>query len=290
MSSANNPLLQDQAGHNHPEMVDLKRVNDELDRASRMLVRKDLELSRANERLRELDKTKSEFISVAAHQLRTPLSAVKWIFSMLLEDAHSPLSDEQKSLVRKGFESNERMIRLINDLLTVSRIEAGKFRYQFFPLRLSDIVASVIEDFKGPASDRNIELVYVEPEADLPIALLDPEKMRSALQNLIENAVKYTLAGGTVTVRLDREGESVRCSVSDTGIGIAKADQPKMFSRFFRSASAMKIETDGSGLGLFITRTIVERHGGRVWFETEEGKGTTFFFTIPNMKTPSAIR
>ncbi len=285
MSSATEPLMTDTL-RSEPELDDLRRINQELDQASRMLVRKDLELSRANERLRELDKTKSEFISVAAHQLRTPLSAVKWIFSMLLEDERSPLSDEQKSLVRKGFESNERMIRLINDLLTVSRIEAGKFRYQFFPLRLPDIVASVVEDFKGPASDRDVSLVYVEPEADLPVALIDPEKMRSALQNLIENAVKYTLAGGTVTVRLDREGDGVRCSVADTGIGIARADQSKMFSRFFRSSAAMKIETDGSGLGLFIAKTIIERHGGRIWFETEEGKGTTFFFTVPNMKTP----
>jgi signal transduction histidine kinase len=264
------------------EIEQLKKLNEELEKASKLLVRKDLELSRANERLQQLDRAKSDFISVAAHQLRTPLSATKWIFSLLLEGDAGPLTEDQRTLVRKGYNSNERMIALINDLLTVSRIEEGKLRYELMPLQAENLIESVLMDFEGLQKERNVSIVFKRMPQPTAKISVDPEKMRAVFQNLIDNAVKYTPSGKQVTVTvLQKNPEEVEISVKDSGIGISVADQGRIFSRFFRGKNAMKLETDGSGLGLFIVKSIVMKHGGRIWFESKENEGTTFYVALP---------
>ena len=243
------------------------------------------ELALANERLLELDKAKSEFISVAAHQLRTPLSALKWIFGLLLEESEqNPLTADQKSSLLKGSESNERMIRLINEMLVVTRIESGKTEYAFAPTHIEDIIESVLLDFSTQAHARNIPLVFPKPTNTLPYINADPEKMRAVLQNLIENAMKYTNDGGSITVEARLKDGFIQVSVKDTGIGIPERQQSSIFNKFFRADNAVKLQTDGSGLGLYIAKIIIEKHGGKIWFESALGKGTTFFFTIPPMK------
>ena len=243
------------------------------------------ELALANERLLELDKAKSEFISVAAHQLRTPLSAIKWILGLLIDENADNLTSDQKSSLLKGFESNERMIRLVNEMLIVTRIESGKTEYTFAPTHVEDIVDSLLLDFSTQAHARHIALTFEKPGMLLPYISADPEKMRDVLQNLIENAVRYTADGGSITIAAKLREGMIEISVKDTGIGIPDRQQSSIFNKFFRADNAVKLQTDGSGLGLYIAKIIVDKHGGKIWFESVLGKGSTFFFTIPPLKT-----
>lgn len=259
----------------------LKGLNLDLQRAAQLLVRRDLELSSANERLRELDRTKSEFVSIVAHQLRTPLSAVKWVLKMLLDGDAGALAAEQQSLLGKGYESNERMIRLVNDMLDVVRIESGKVTYHFAPVQLADLAQDLLLDFIGPIKKKNLTLAFDTPTTKLPQVLADAEKIRTALQNLIDNAIRYTPAKGAITLRLQPVGRQVWVTVSDTGIGVPQHQHHQLFSRFFRGDNAIKMATDGSGLGLFIARSIIEKHHGRIWFESRENDGSSFHFTLP---------
>jgi len=231
--------------------------------------------------LRELDRLKSDFISVAAHQLRTPLSGVKWVLKLLLDGDLGSVNDDQKGMLKRGFDTNEKMIQLVNDLLNVSRIENGKFGYDFKKNDFMKLVQLLVENTELLSKERNIEVRLENRATNLPEFLFDPEKLLIALQNLVDNAVKYTLPGGRVTIIVERQGDYVQVKVSDTGVGIPKEDLPKLFSKFFRAANVIHLQTDGSGLGLFIVKNIILRHGGQIWVDSEEGKGTTFTVVIP---------
>lgn len=259
----------------------LRILNHDLDESATLLIRRDLELSQANERLRELDRLKSEFLSVAAHQLRTPLSAVKWVFNLVLEERMGKLNDEQKSFLMKGKESNERMVRLVDDMLTVTRIESGRSEYTFYKISVKSIIDDLTPDFTAAAETRGIRLLFDVNVAEPTDAMVDTEKIRFVFDNLIDNALKYTPSGGTVTVTLRRADQSVVLTVADTGIGIPDAEQRNIFAKFFRATNAVKVVTDGNGLGLFVVKTIVERHGGTVAFQSIMGQGSTFTVTLP---------
>ncbi len=259
----------------------LNTLIKELDRGGKLLIRRDLELSRANEKLRYLDQAKSEFVSVAAHQLRTPLSGIKWSLNLLLAGDLGTLSDEQRTFLLKCYESNERMIALINDMLSADRVESGKFRFDLKPAQLLDLVDNVLFEILPVARDRHIKISFGTKTEKIPLVLMDAEKLRGAIQNLLENAVRYTLSGGSITVSFSADQGFVTMVVKDSGIGIPISQQGKIFTRFFRATNAIRKETDGSGLGLFITKNIVEKHGGKLWFESEQGKGSTFYFSIP---------
>jgi len=270
---------------------ELKQKVEELNQKSQFLIKKDEELTIANNRLLELDKVKTEFISVAAHQLRTPLSAIKWIFSLLISEDSTNLNSEQRSLIMKGYESNERIIHLINDMLVVTRIESGKIQYNFTPIHIEDLINNALLDFTGIAYTRKINLSFEKPSRPLPYINADLEKMRGAIQNLIENAMTYTQNGGRVVLKAALENNMVKVSIKDNGIGIPEHQQSSIFSKFFRADNATKVQTNGSGLGLFIVKNTIEKHGGKVDFESVLGKGTTFYFTLPIANTaaiPSA--
>jgi PAS domain S-box-containing protein len=228
-----------------------------------------------------VERLKTEFVSLSAHQLRTPLSAIKWSLKMLLDGDLGEITKEQKDLIQKTYEANEKMIDLINDLLDVTRIEEGRYLYKTELAEIEKVIESVVDSLKEFAKRKEIELKFEKPEEKLPKIKLDKEKIGLAIQNLIENAITYTLPGGRVTVSLKRVKKEVEISVSDTGIGIPKDQQKRVFSKFFRGSNAMRMETRGTGLGLYITKNIIEAHGGEIWFESEEGKGTTFHFTLP---------
>jgi PAS domain S-box-containing protein len=228
-----------------------------------------------------VERLKTEFVSLSAHQLRTPLSAIKWSLKMLLDGDLGEITKEQKDLIQKTYEANEKMIDLINDLLDVTRIEEGRYLYKTELVEIEKVIESVVDSLKEFAKRKEIELKFEKPEEKLPKIKLDKEKIGLAIQNLIENAITYTLPGGRVTVSLKRVKKEVEISVSDTGIGIPKDQQKRVFSKFFRGSNAMRMETRGTGLGLYITKNIIEAHGGEIWFESEEGKGTTFHFTLP---------
>jgi signal transduction histidine kinase len=259
----------------------LEALTKEFEQSAKLLVRRDLELSVANEKLQKLDQLKSEIISVAAHQLRTPLSAIKWTLKMLLDEDAGKITEEQRNLLLKGFESNERMIILVNDMLSVDLLESGKIKYNFVPVQYESLVESLIQEILPLAAKKHIRIELRRPEELLPKIKLDPDKIHDVLQNLLDNAVKYSPPDSTIKITIEATANDITTRVSDSGIGIPKDQQDKIFARFFRAANAVKNETEGSGLGLFIARSIVRRHGGEILFSSEEGVGTTFTFTLP---------
>jgi two-component system sensor histidine kinase VicK len=233
-----------------------------------------------------VERIKTEFVSLAAHQLRTPLSAIKWTLKMLLEGDLGKITEEQRGFIQKTYQSNERMINLINDLLDVTRIEEGRYLFKPTLAYLENIVHFVINSYQGEAVRRKIKLEFQKPKEKLPKLTMDVEKMRLVVQNLIDNALKYTPAGGKVAISLkySKKDKEIEFSIKDTGVGIPKDQQARVFTKFFRGANVMRMDTEGSGLGLFITKNIVEAHGGRMWFESKEKEGTTFYFALPVKK------
>ena len=231
-----------------------------------------------------IERMKTEFVSLAAHQLRTPLSAIKWTLRMLLDGDLGEITEEQRDFLTKTYISNERMISLINDLLNVTRIEEGRYLYRPIFVQVEEIVQSAIDSFREEIRKKNIKFKFKKPEKKLPKILIDMEKIKLAIENLFNNAIRYTLPGGEVTVSLKHAKKEVEFLIKDTGIGIPKDQQKRVFTKFFRAANVMRMETEGTGLGLFVTKNIIEAHGGKILFESEEGKGTTFYFTIPARK------
>lgn len=252
--------------------------------AAKLLVRRDIELSEANKKLQELDTIKSEFVSIVAHQLRTPLSAIKWTLKMLIDGDLGMLNQEQADFLSKGYESNEHLIRLINDMLNVSRIDAGKFQYFFYMTHIEDIVDEAIKYARDIARRKNIEITFKKSSAELPLIYIDPEKIRLSLQNIFDNAIKYTPQGGKIEVIVKKTQNVIEISIKDSGIGIPKDQQKNIFTKFFRGTNALKMQTEGSGLGLFLAKNIIEKHGGKIWFQSVENKGTTFFISVPISK------
>lgn len=259
----------------------LEELKIEKESVEQKVVERTQELILANEHLLELDKAKTEFISVAAHQLRTPLSGVKWTLSMILSESLGSLSIEQKSFLMKCYESNERIIVLINDMLSADRISSGTLKYSLIPTQIFDLMDNVLFEMTSLISKKKLHISFVNKNRNLPQVLIDTGKMRAVLQNLLENAVKYTPEGGKIEIDFQVIGSFVQVSIKDNGIGIPEEDKKNIFERFFRAKNAIKIETDGSGLGLFIAKGIIEKHGGKIWLESNLGQGTTSSFTIP---------
>ena len=258
----------------------LERLLLEQDKTARMLIRRDRALSKANERLREIDKLKSEFVSVAAHQMRTPLSGIKWSLDMLAKGHLGPINVKQKRMLLKSYESNERMILLVNNLLNTDRIESGRTELNLARMDLRDLITNVLYYIYPQANSKEIDVNISAEEERTPVEV-DPGKMREVFQNILENAVKYTEKGGRIDIDIYHEKENAVVSVSDTGIGIPEDFKDKIFTKFYRGDNAVKMKTEGSGLGLFVAKEIIERHGGRLTFESEEGVGSTFYVSIP---------
>jgi PAS domain S-box-containing protein len=231
-------------------------------------------------REKEIERMKTEFVSISAHQLRTPLSAIKWTLKMFLDGDLGKITKEQGEFLEKIYQSNERMINLINDLLNVTRIEEGRYLYNPVLADIVQICQSVIDSYKEEMEKKNLKFIFEKPK-ELPKVRVDVEKISLAIQNLLENAIRYNREGGEIEITLEEKEGKIKFSIKDTGIGIPKNQQHRVFIKFFRAPNALRMETEGSGLGLFITKNIIEAHGGKIWFESEEGKGTTFYFTLP---------
>ncbi len=264
----------------------LASANRDLEASVKQLENKLRTAETANQRLQAVDKAKSDFVGSVAHQLRTPLSAIKWTFHMMLNGELGPVTEDQKTFLSKGFDGVNRIITVINDWLNLDYIETGHDEYKFVPIDLTEMVDSVAFEFNARLVERNIRLVVDKPKSNMPLVVIDPIKFSMVLENLIDNAIKYSRPGGEVriTINDDRvlaEAPEVELRVKDAGIGIPAAEQSKIFERFFRSSNAAKSVTQGTGLGLSIAKSIVERHGGTIRFESVEGVGTTFIITIP---------
>lgn len=236
------------------------------------------------EKTKEVDRQKSEFLSIAAHQLRTPMSGIKWMLKMTLDGDLGNVSDEQKHHLKTGLENSERMIALINSLLDVTRIEEQKFQYNYEIAPMETIISIIVDSLKTNAASKNIKLKVNKPEF-LPPIKVDKEKIKIALTNLIDNAIKYSPKDSQITVDIKKEKDHMLISVADQGYGIPKAQQAHVFSKFFRGSNILKIDTEyesiGTGLGLYLTKDVVTKHEGEIWFESEENKGTTFYIKLP---------
>jgi PAS domain S-box-containing protein len=229
---------------------------------------------------KEVDKSKTEFVSLASHQLRTPLSAIRWYSEMLNSEKLGPLNEQQKSYMQEIYDSNKHMIELVNSLLNVSRIDLGTFAIEPEPTDFRVVAESVLKELvvKIQENEMHVEAVYDET---LPKINADPKLVRIIFQNLLSNAVKYTKKGGNVSLSLAKDGDNLFIKVTDTGVGIPAAVQEKIFTKLFRADNARVVESEGTGLGLYILKAVVEKGGGKIWFDSVENKGTTFYVTLP---------
>lgn len=238
------------------------------------------QLEKANEKLKKLDALKDEFISIASHQLRTPLTVIKGYLSMIMEGDFGKVNGKQTDPMRKITESSDRLIQLVENMLNVSRIESGRIQYNFKDARLEDLVRSVADELTNKAKLKLLDLRYNAPALPLSKVKIDEEKIRQVVINLIDNSIKYT-DKGKVTVDLKQVGNNLEFSVSDTGSGIKKDDFGKLFQKFSRGTGATSI-TEGTGLGLYVARQMVEAHKGHIWAESKgEGMGSKFCFSLP---------
>lgn len=241
------------------------------------------QLKKTNEKLRALDEAKDEFISMASHQLRTPLTSIKGYLSMMVEGDLGKLTVAQKKALKEAFGSSQRMVFLIADFLNVSRIKTGKFVIEPKKVDLISVVSEELNQLNEMASAKDITFMY-EPPAEFPAVMLDDNKIRQVMMNMVDNAIYYTPSGGTITIQLYHTAEEIIFKVIDTGIGVPKAEQHKLFTKFFRAGNARKARPDGTGLGLFMAQKIVVEQGGAIIFESTEGKGSTFGFRFPLTK------
>ncbi|MBI1974756.1 MAG: HAMP domain-containing histidine kinase, partial [Parcubacteria group bacterium] len=234
---------------------------------------------------REVDllRVKSEFITVAAHQLRTPLSGIKWAFEALMKGDLGKTTEEQVKTADQALKTVQRLISIVDDFLDLAKIEEGKFGYEFEKADLTTLILTALEQYEELAKEKSVHLVFYRPETPLPPLLMDPRRIRLVLQNLITNAITYNVKNGEVRVRLEwlTDRPYVQISVEDTGLGIPEKDQARLFTKFFRSDNVLRVEVGGSGLGLYISRNIVKRHGGDIWVKSIEKRGTTVTFLLP---------
>ncbi len=232
-------------------------------------------------REKEIDRMKTEFVSITAHQLRTPLSSVKWILRMILDGDVGKISKEQAQFLEKGYESNERMISLINDLLNVARIEEGRFLYRLSFQSIEEIIKEVIADLDKFIKARKVKIIFKKAEKSLPRIKIDAEKIKLVIQNLLDNAIRYSPTGKEVIISIKCGKMHIEVMIKNIGIGIPRSQQNQVFTKFFRADNVVKLETGGTGLGLFICKNIIEAHGGKIWFESRENQGAAFWFILP---------
>ncbi|MBU2416517.1 HAMP domain-containing histidine kinase, partial [Patescibacteria group bacterium] len=235
----------------------------------------------ANQRLMWLDQAKSEFISIASHQLRTPLTVIKGYLSMILEGDFGKVEPKQQDPLNKVYLSGEQMIQLVNDFLSISRIEADRLEFNYEMTNLENMVNNIVDDLKKTIKQKNLSLKYIKSSEQLPLVKIDQEKMRQTIINVIDNAIKYTRQGN-ITVSLKMVDGKIQFCVSDSGAGISQDDLPMLFKKFSRGKTISKMYTEGTGLGLYVARKMVEAHKGKMWAESEgENKGSQIYFQLP---------
>lgn len=243
-----------------------------------------VDLQDANLKLKELDKAKSEFLSIASHQLRTPISALKGYLSMMIDGDFGPVPEKIKKVAKDLFESSSRLARLVNIFLNVSRIESGRLKLEKHPLQITNLIDSVITELSQQASQKNLKISFNRPKRTAPLVLADSDKLREVILNLVDNAIKYT-PQGSISISLEHDNNFMTFISQDTGIGIDPVEAPNLFRKFVRGSGVAQIHTGGSGLGLFIAQKIIKEHGGAIWAESQgKDKGSTFKFTVPLFK------
>lgn len=232
----------------------------------------------------EIDTIKTEFVSLVSHQLRTPLTAIRWFIEELYGEELGKLNSDQKDYLQQVMESNKRMIKLVNDLLDVSRLEASRIKIEPVLTDMLKLTESVIAEYVSLAKANNCEVIIEEIRGKLPKIKIDQSLIREVLGNLISNAIKYSYGKKgkkKVFVRIEKNYKYMQFSVKDFGIGVPKKFKNRLFQKFFRADNVVTIDTEGTGFGLYISKLLVEASGGKIWFKSEENIGSTFFFTLP---------
>lgn len=235
-----------------------------------------------HDRTREIEllKNKTEFITVASHQLRTPLTGINWAIESLSKEE---LNENQKELVRMASETTAKLSKTVNDLLDVSKIEEGKFGYKFEETNMVVFMEDVIKEADILAKKAGIKISFKKPSEPEVIVSIDSLKLKMVFLNLIDNAIRYNVANGEVIIGLEpmENKPYIKISIKDTGLGIPTDQMSKLFTKFFRAENVVRSQTDGSGLGLYIVKNIIKRHGGEISVESEINRGSTFYITLP---------
>lgn len=258
----------------------IRSVKEEIKRKEELQKISD-SLAIANAELRRLDNAKSEFISIASHQLRTPLTAIKGFVSLLLEGAYGRLEPSVSDTLNKVYLANNRLMNLVENLLNISRIEAGRIQYQFASAHIEDILTELRDVFVLAAHAKGLKLGITLPKDPLPMLQIDSAKIREAISNIIDNSIKYT-EKGEVAVKAGKAGDRVVVTVSDTGVGVDADDLPHLFKKFERGKDAAKVNVSSTGLGLYVGKSFIEAHGGTISVESAgRGKGTCFTISLP---------
>ena len=236
--------------------------------------------TRSFERLAEASRMKSEFINIVSHQLRSPLSNLRWAIELLMSGRLGKIEEKQTEYFRILKENSGRMRELVSDLLIISRIETTTLPLKKKEISLEDLIKKLISEFEPFTQASNVEIEF-KSEENLPKILADPSQLHLVVENLLDNAIRYIKNNGKVKMLLSRRGQNLYFEIEDNGVGIPREDQKYIFQKFFRSENVLKYQTQGSGLGLYISKAIVERSGGKIGFKSQEGIGSTFWFTLP---------
>lgn len=255
---------------------EIERATSDLQFANEELHDMNEKLTRAYGKLHKLDRAKSEFLSIASHQLRTPLTSIKGFTSLLLEGTYGNISKNVRSTLEKVYISNERLIKLVEDLLNISRIESGKIAFEFNKDDIGSLLVEVLDSMKIAAKNKKLKLIYKPSKTKIKPFNFDRGKLREVISNLVDNSIKYTKKG-SITIQVENENDIVRIIISDTGIGITKGELEYIFDRFQRGKDINQVHTEGIGLGLYVCKKIVTAHEGKLWAESEGiSKGSKF--------------
>lgn len=261
-------------------LEELEEKRTELERVNTELAATNQELNEANAKLRELSEMKEEFLALTTHDLRSPLTVISGVISFFTSGRLGELTPEQKNMVAMMERNAQSLIELVNDLLDASKLESGTMRLELASIDLRGLIDELRENMEPLAREKGLQMEEDLPE-DLPPVEADRTKLRRILVNLVSNAIKFTSKGGRVSVRAARTDGRIHISVSDTGVGIAPEDVKRLFDKYEQARSRATRGEKGTGLGLYITKQLVELHGGEIKVESEVGKGSTFSFTIP---------
>lgn len=238
-------------------------------------------LQKAYQELKKLDEAKSEFIAMASHQLRTPLTMIKGLVSMMKEGTYGRPPEKFKRPLKNVFNSNERLIKIVNDLLDISKIELGKIELSRQEVQIEDLIGNVLREFRTEAKKKNLYLKWEKPKTALPKIKVDPLKIRQVIACVVDNAIKYTQKGGA-TIMVQGSRSKVRIAVADTGEGMTKEETQRAFTSFVRGTAGIKLWAQGAGLGLYLAQRYVELHRGKIYAKSPgKGKGSTFYIELP---------
>jgi signal transduction histidine kinase len=258
----------------------LAAVVESMDRSARLLVQRDIELRRANAKLESLDTEKSEFVSIAAHQLRTPLTVVRFANQMLSDAISSNLNESQLAILKKSTQSIQRMFELIEELIVIDAIDYGELKLSYETVIVESLITEILDVFTEVSRQKKIQIVCAFG-VDSKNIRADAKRLKDVISNLIDNAIKYSSVGGSVTISTAYTNSTALITVNDTGIGVNPDDVDRLFTKFSRFENAKRLDANGSGLGLYIGKKMVEKHNGTITFVPNIPSGSSFIITLP---------